>query len=103
MADKTIQQLKLIEVSSDNLNSEIVSVSDDFFSPVTDLIKPEVSGLCRCQDNLTSDLATSQQEGPVRSKWRTVRRMGKQEAQSRIRLVGEVYSQAPRSLYTGQS
>ena len=30
----------LIEVSSSNLNSKIIEVSDDFFSPVTDLIKP---------------------------------------------------------------
>ncbi|TIA87619.1 hypothetical protein E3P81_03855 [Wallemia ichthyophaga] len=40
-SEATIHHHKLVEVTSSNLNSQILSVSDDFFSPATDLINPE--------------------------------------------------------------
>lgn len=40
---ESITEKNLIEVTSESLNSFVSDVSDDFFSPVKDLIKPEVS------------------------------------------------------------
>jgi hypothetical protein len=66
----------------------VVSVSDDFFAEAFHLLLVEVGfWIIALNQQLTSEPARSEFKGPIRPQRGAVQWMGKQEAQSSVRLV----------------